>query len=177
MSESEHNFQDVKQLLKLKRHEVPPPGYFNNFSSEVISRIRAGDQESTAFGERRQGNSWLYNLLHMFDARPGMIGGLATSACLLVVFGLVLSEHPDSNASGFAANGQAPQVFASNGQSGTTPEAVPAAPSMVDPLAAVSTGGITLSTNPVTSLQPVASLFGQPSSSPLLQPVGFTTGQ
>ncbi len=33
MNESEHNFQDLKRLLKLKRHEVPPPGYFNNFSS------------------------------------------------------------------------------------------------------------------------------------------------
>ncbi len=174
MSESEHNFQDVKQLLKLKRHEVPPPGYFNNFSSQVISRIRAGDQESASFGEKMQGNSWLYNLLHMFDARPGMIGGLATSACLLVVFGLVFSEHPDSNAGGFSANAQAPQVFASNGQSGATSEAIPAAPPMVDPL--VASTGITLSTNPVTSLQPVATLFGQPSGSPLLQPVGFSTG-
>ena len=174
MSESEHNFQDVKRLLKLKRHEVPPPGYFNGFSSEVIARIRAGEQESVSFAERTQGNSWLYNLLHMFDARPGMIGGLATSACLLVVFGLVLSEHPES-AGGFANNNTPlPQVFASNGQSGTTPEAVPTAPAMVDPLAATS--GITLSTNPVTSLQPVA-FFGQPNSSPLLQPVGFATGQ
>jgi hypothetical protein len=176
MSESEHNFQDVKQLLKLKRHEVPPPGYFNNFSSQVISRIRAGEQESATFAEKVQGNSWLHNLLHIFDARPGVIGGLATSACLLVVFGLVLSEHPDSNAGGFAANAQTPQVFASNGQSGNAPEGVPAAPAMVDPLAAVSTTGITLSTNPVTSLQPVASLFGQPGGSPLLQPVGFSTG-
>ncbi len=43
MNENEQNFDELKRLLKLKRHEVPPPGYFNNFSGEVISRIRAGE--------------------------------------------------------------------------------------------------------------------------------------
>ena len=44
MNESENNFSELKRLLKLKRHEVPPPGYFNDFSAEIIARIRAGER-------------------------------------------------------------------------------------------------------------------------------------
>jgi hypothetical protein len=167
MSNSEHKFQDVKRLLKLKRHEAPPPGYFNNFSSEVISRIREGETSAVVpLSEKLTGNSWFHNLLHMFDARPGMIGGLATSVCLLVVFGLVLTEHTDNASTSFTAGSQMPQVFAASTQ------AAPASAPLSDPLAS---SGITLSTNPVTSLQPVATLFGQPNSASLFQPAGFST--
>ena len=43
MKESGQNFDELKKLLKLKRHELPPPGFFNHFSDEVVSRIRAGE--------------------------------------------------------------------------------------------------------------------------------------
>lgn len=35
----------LQQLLRLKRHETPPPGYFNEFSDKVLDRIRALESE------------------------------------------------------------------------------------------------------------------------------------
>ena len=35
----------IEQLLRLKRHETPPPGYFNEFSDGVLDRIRALESE------------------------------------------------------------------------------------------------------------------------------------
>ena len=35
----------LQQLLRLKRHETPPPGYFNEFSDTVLDRIRALESE------------------------------------------------------------------------------------------------------------------------------------
>ena len=40
MNAEPENFDQLCRLLKLKRHESPPPRYFNDFSSQVIARIR-----------------------------------------------------------------------------------------------------------------------------------------
>jgi hypothetical protein len=165
MNEKDHNFQDLKRLLKLKRHEVPPPGYFNNFSRNVISGIRAAEtaQNQSLFENLKDRAPWLFDFLHLFEVRPGLIGGAATSLCLLLVFGVVLSDQTDSSPGNImSANAQPSQFFASSTPAASTG-------SLTDPL---SSSGITLSTNPVTSLQPVATLFGQPSTS-LFQPAGF----
>src|SRR5580692_2689712 len=78
MNDSEQNFEDLKQLLKLKRYEIPPPGYFNNFSGQVISAIREERTGSVASRVNPQ-TSWLVRFLSIFDSRPGLMGGLATS--------------------------------------------------------------------------------------------------
>jgi len=43
MSSEPENFEALRRLLVIKRHEQPPPGYFNDFSRQVISRIRADE--------------------------------------------------------------------------------------------------------------------------------------
>ncbi len=168
MNEKEQNFESLKKLLQLKRHEVPPPGYFNNFSDSVVSRIRAGESSAGhSLAERLEVQApWLLNFIRAFDARPGMVGGFATSLCLLLLLGLVFTEYSERSAQ---------QPFGVSGMTAVQPDnnsiATLASPM---PTSAVSdSGGIVASTNPITSLQPVATLFGQPAGNALFQPASF----
>ena len=168
MNEKDQNFEDLKQLLKLKRHEVPPPGYFNNFSGNVISRIRAGEASSRqTFAERMQSEvPWLMNFVRAFETRPGLIGGFATSLCLLLVLGVVFAEHSERAAKNILAIAESPAQPASSALASLT------APTTTLMTASDSTG-IVASTNPIASLQPVATLFGQAGGSSLFQPASF----
>ena len=166
MSEN-NNFEDLKRLLKLKQHEVPPPGCLNHFSSDVISRIRAGEaRQAEGFLQRmRDETPWLATLLSIFETKPGIIGGMATSLCLVLLIGVVMADRPE--ASSAQSNAMA--------LTGTTPAGV--APAIPDLAAAVAppdaNTGISIGTNSnVAVLQPVASLFGQ-QQNPLFQPAGL----
>ena len=85
MSENENDFEALRRLLALKRHEIPPPGYFEDFSSGVISRIRAG--------EAAQELPWLLRLLQSFEAKPAYPVALASALCTLLLFGIVSVEQ------------------------------------------------------------------------------------
>jgi hypothetical protein len=91
-----------------------------------------------------------------------MIGGLATSVCLLLLIGVVVVDHTDGGATGGTDLASAPSL---QGDATTTlASSAPLAP-------ADSNSGIALSTNRL-SLQPVASLFGS-QQNPLFQSVAF----
>jgi len=159
MSENEDNFQSLRRLLVLKRHEAPPPGYFNNFSSQILQRIRAGESmESATLLEQMFGPaSGLAKLLKLLDAKPVFASGFAGALCLVLLFGIVYAERPDLT----------PQPM-------LQPENTTASLAALSPTALSqpsSQMGIVSSTNPVLSLQPVASNFGQQNS--LAQPVSF----
>src|ERR1039458_6921149 len=114
MSENNINFDELKRLLRLKQHEVPPPGYFNNFSGEVVSRIRAGEAGgSQGLVERPHVEApWLVNLLRIFETKPGVIGGFATSLYLVLLIGVVLAGRPDEGPTGgLAGSGPGPGSF------------------------------------------------------------------
>jgi hypothetical protein len=160
MSESNNNFEDLKRLLKLKQHEIPPPGYFNNFSDGVIARIREGETGGAS------GANWLTSLLRVFEVRPGVIGAFATSLCLMLLIGVVLADRsePGSASPGMAAAGSAADATVT-----------PTLASTAALLPAAENSGIAVSTNPVTSLQPVVTLLGGQSQNPLFQTTGFLT--
>ena len=168
MNENENNFDSLRRLLKLKRHENPPPGYFNDFSSSVTARIRAGEADVNKSAAERLAVEapWLMKFLQFFEAKPAFAGGFALALCLLLLAGIVFEDRSDV--------GQSSPVFVD-----ATPSVTVAAPTQVasDQPAAAPTltdsltqgGGLAVSTN--YSLQPVASLFGQ---SPFVQQVGYT---
>ena len=157
MNESENNFESLRRLLALKRHEIPPPGYFNGFSGQVMSRIRAGE---TAESRDIAGSSWLLNFLQIFETKPAFVGAFACSLCLLLLLGIVDAERPDATlkTSFLAAVTPSAGSLADATSPGFSESPQPA--------------GLMVSTNPVLSLEPVASLFGQ--QNPLAQPVSFS---
>ena len=75
----EDNFEQLQKLLALKRHEAPPPGYWNDFSAKVCARIEAAEAA-------RPVSLW-QRLFVTFDAKPIMactyglaVGGLTLFA-------------------------------------------------------------------------------------------------
>jgi hypothetical protein len=160
MNENENNFESLRRLLALKRHETPPPGYFNNFSSQVLQGIRVGqtDKPTNLSEELFNHAPWLAKLLHAFDTRPVFAGGFAGALCLLLLFGIVYAERPD-----FTPQPLLQAANSSASLAAVSPTALSQSPDQL---------GIVSSTNPVLSLQPVASPFGQ--QNPLAQPVNFS---
>ena len=159
MNENENNFESLRRLLVLKRYETPPPGYFNFFSSQVLQRIRAGDTGKSAnwlealFAQ----TPWREKLLQAFDVKPVFASAFAGALCLLLFLGIIYAERPEITSQ--------PLLQA-------TTAASLAAVSPVSLSQSADQTGIVSSTDPVLSLQPVASLFGQQTS--LAQPVSFT---
>ena len=170
MSENNDEFNSLRQLLALKRHETPPPGYFEDFSSQIIGRLKSGAaRRETPLVEKLAGEApWLLRFIRSFQARPMLVGGLAGALSLILVGGIIYSGDNDLPS---VASGLNPSLALA------APAVVPVANAQTAPqlLASVSTpsdsGGLTIATN--YSLQPVPSMFGtQPS--PLTQPVSFS---
>jgi hypothetical protein len=89
----------LTRLLRLKRHEQPPPRYFNDFSNQVISRIERGEARV----------SWWERL--GFDLRPAMAAAAGALACGLIIYGVATAGGGETNLdsvsslSGVAMNG------------------------------------------------------------------------
>lgn len=100
MKPDEQNFEQLQRLLTLKRHETPPPGYFDRFSREVSARIKAGERgESAGLAEWYSGDSSLFaRLWAALEARPALAIMCGVAACGLLVSGLVYSENKGDSA-------------------------------------------------------------------------------
>ncbi len=98
MHPEQDEFQQLRRLLALKRHEQPPPGYFDNFSREVILRLRERPVHSKfSLFEVLAGHSpWLERFLAGIQSRPILAGGFGFTACGLLVAGLLFSEPGSS---------------------------------------------------------------------------------
>jgi len=152
----ESNFESLRRMLVLKRHEIPPPGYFHRLSGNVIARIRAGETAETS--------AWfsISKLLETFEFKPAFAASLAGALCLLLVFGIVYAEKSD-----FAA----PQPLLTQ-----MTDSVGQLASVSQPQTSSSFTPILAANNNLPNLQnsqSVASLFGA-QQNPFAQQVGFT---
>lgn len=160
MNENENNFESLRQLLAHKRQELPPPGYYNSFSGQIIARIRAGEANMPQTDEERFFSQapWVLRLLRAFELKPAFAGAFASGLSVLLVLGIIYAERPDSSTQ--------PILQASEPSIGSFAAVTPAA------LAYGSSSGISGSNSASMSLQPVASLFG--SQNTFAQPVSFS---
>jgi hypothetical protein len=88
MNPDSENFDSLRRLLALKRHEQPPPGHFDRFSRDVMARIKNGENGDKAKSEL----PWLRRLLGVFDAKPVFAGAFGTAVCAFLITGVVSSE-------------------------------------------------------------------------------------
>jgi hypothetical protein len=96
MNPDPQDFEQLRRLFAIKRHEQPPPGYFDRFSREVVSRIKAGEQ-----GDRVHDGSWLQRIWAALETKPVFAGAFGASVCAVLISGL-LSAEDSSVASGSA---------------------------------------------------------------------------
>jgi hypothetical protein len=163
MNEDQQSFESLRRLLALKRHETPPAGYFKNFSSQVIGRIRASEVEAAASLSERLFTAmpWLPKLLQSLETKPVYAGGFATALCALLLFGALVAQQPESASSAAFLQPVAPggpQIVSFASATSQTP-AVPV--NWEQPIDQIMLAENS-STNPVFSFQPVSSApFGQ----------------
>src|SRR5512140_1774961 len=92
MSPEQEQFENLRRLLALKRYEQPPPGYFHNFSREVIVRIRSGEASGDPAWETLSWEApWLQRLWGAFEAKPILAGVFGVAVCSLLISGAVYS--------------------------------------------------------------------------------------
>src|SRR5829696_7364942 len=113
MSSSPDNFESLEKLVRLKRHEQPPPRYFKEFSGRVIDRIERGEARL----------SWWERF--GFDLRPALAAGVGLVACGLIVYGVATTDGEAGAVAGVGLIGfnpkdsavQAPSLIADPEQS------------------------------------------------------------
>lgn len=80
MDNGQEQFEALQRLLRVKRHEVPPPGFFDTFPDRVRQRI--------ARGENLDRRPWWERVLVWEPLRPALAG-----ACALAAGGWLLWER------------------------------------------------------------------------------------
>jgi hypothetical protein len=90
MNPESEDFDSLRRLLALKRYELPPPGYFNRFSRDVMARIKVGEKGGTVGIE----STWLQRLLSLLDVKPIFAGAFGTAVCAFVISGVISERAP-----------------------------------------------------------------------------------
>jgi hypothetical protein len=98
------DFEKLQRLLKLKRYEQPHPRYFNDFSSQVVSRIRAG-KAGSRFESAENVAPWLRRLWRFIETQPALSGAVATAACGVMVASVFFMEQSTPQEINFPAVG------------------------------------------------------------------------
>ena len=84
-SQNPDEFEFLKKLLAHKRHEEPPPGYFDRLPGEVRARIAHAQANP---------EPWWRDWLASWDLSPALATSYAVVAVTLVVGGVWMAKQP-----------------------------------------------------------------------------------
>jgi hypothetical protein len=167
MNDNENDFGALRRLLALKRHETPPPGYFERFPGAVMARLRASQSGAQDGLAERLANRlpWLVRVIRTLEAKPAFATTFASALCLLLLAGIVFAERPEGTVQPLMQSAQdtSPLNIAS-----AAPVGLPAAPMELQSF--ISSTDPVLNPSPMGG-QSAADLFGSPSG--FAQPVNL----
>lgn len=86
MTSPEPEFTALKKLLALKRHEQPPPGYFDRLPGRILKRIEQEDERTTS--------RWFEWFAERWNLRPAVGGVLGIALVGLYFVGLGYAPRP-----------------------------------------------------------------------------------
>jgi hypothetical protein len=79
MNTDQDNFDSLRRILALKRHEQPPPGYFNSLSSKICARIESRE---------RINEPSFFARFFADGIKPALAYSFVLSVCALAAYGL-----------------------------------------------------------------------------------------
>jgi hypothetical protein len=86
----ENDFAELRRLLRIKRHEQPPPGYFDNFPRTVLAVLRSDRKGGARTNEPENVPLWIARLVARFQSQPAFAGMVGAGICALAIGGVVL---------------------------------------------------------------------------------------
>jgi hypothetical protein len=81
MNSDPNDFEALRKLIALKRHEQPPPGYFNRLPDRIAARLERGEGQ-LGFWER---------VLGSFTFRPAFVYGFSMAALSALTLSVIYS--------------------------------------------------------------------------------------
>ncbi len=164
----DQDFEKLQQLLKLKRHESPPPRFFNDFSFQVTARIRAGEGAGKIenFEDIVAQAPWLHRIWKAIEGKPAVSGLFAAAVCGVLIAGIFYVDNSAPTMPGFATNQSAEPADNSDPAAGTL-------------LATTGQGGSSLSPTavmPGSSTSLFNNVLALPTAPVSFNPHAFTNG-
>jgi hypothetical protein len=84
MSPLPENFDALRRLLGLKRHEQPPPGFFLDFPDRVLARLEMADAH--------QAVPWWRRYFEALDLKPALAAAFGLAVVSMYFVGLTLAD-------------------------------------------------------------------------------------
>jgi len=98
-------FESLRRLLALKRHECPPPGHFDRLADRIHTKLQAGLGAVAP--------TWWERLVAQFDIRPAFATALALAVGAAYFYGWSWSHVVEAQAVGPRAPSSTPWMMAS----------------------------------------------------------------